>query len=184
MRPDLSIQCPLKSSKPLAASQRRPLTIALGLALSNELKMRLAIVFTTVALAQLPCTAGPTPTQMNELWLMTTAFSCVAQSPEYDQTSFAISYAKLPQFQGWKEFRATPRARCLAARQWLPKALCDEVLATISAENHGARLLDLLTQHHQDALESEPINRILIPSPIELRAEFVCPVDRPPYKQP
>ena len=137
-----------------------------------------------VGFVHCPCLAGPTQAQMNQLWLLSTAFSCIAQSADHDQTQFATSFGSVPKFNGWESFRAQPRARCLAERQWIPKSFCNEVLEIISLEDGSARLRSLLTQRAQDARESEPINRMLTPLPGEPAAPFVCPIDRPSIRKP
>src|SRR5438552_3889116 len=98
------------------------------------------------AMLSASCHAGPTNAQMNELWLLSTYFACIAQDQKYEISPYAASLAKTPEFMGWEAFRAQPRSQCLRARQWISASFCDEVVDTMALEEHGPSLKRLLTE--------------------------------------
>lgn len=96
---------------------------------------------------------------MRPAFLSFVSRACIHQDPAHRSSAFGKRLEASADFAGWDKFSATPVARCLRERRWVPAALCASAAQVDITQR--AQLNDWFEAHMDDAKKLAPVFRFV-----------------------
>lgn len=151
-------------------------------------RARVPAALALAALLALPAAvrAEPSAADMRFLFGYRVALACVQQDPANERSDVARDLARAKDFPGWPALEARPFPGCLRQRHFLDKALCDDMLATLTMKDEPkdatVARVNAALQRHEAVLPQADDVLWLEDSAQEAPAAFACP-ERLPHHE-
>jgi hypothetical protein len=152
-------------------------------------RARVPAVLALAALLAAPAAvrAGPSEADMRFLFGYRIALACVQQDPAKERSDVGRDLASAKDFPGWPALEARPFPSCLRRHRFLDKALCDDMLATLTMKEESkdatVARVNAALQRHEAVLPQADDVLWLEDSAQEAPAAFACPEHLPHHPE-